>query len=80
VNPELDTPYTMSYSLSVQRELPHGIFAEAAYVGNLGRHLIRQPDINQPTFEQLRANLPPGPNVNVNALRPFKGYTAIRMR
>ena len=80
VNPELDTPYTMSYSLSLQRELPYGIFAEAAYVANLGRHLIRQPDINQPTFEQIRANLPPGPNVNVNALRPFKGYTAIRMR
>ncbi|MGH8526216.1 MAG: carboxypeptidase regulatory-like domain-containing protein, partial [Gammaproteobacteria bacterium] len=81
VNPELDTPYTMSYSLSVQRELPHGIFAEAAYVANLGRHLIRQPDINQPTFAALRANLPPGgPNVNINALRPFKGYTAIRMR
>ncbi len=80
VNPELDTPYTMSYSLSLQRELPYGIFGEAAYVANLGRHLIRQPDINQPTFEQLRANIPPGPNVNVNALRPFKGYTAIRMR
>jgi hypothetical protein len=81
IDPHLDTPYTMSYSLSVQRELPFGIFAEAAYVANLGRHLIRQPDINQPTFEALRANLPPGgPNVNVNALRPFKGYTAIRMR
>lgn len=81
INPKLDTPYTMSYSLSVQRELPFGIFAEAAYVANLGRHLIRQPDINQPTFEALRANLPPsGPNVNINALRPFKGYTAIRMR
>ena len=80
VNPELDTPYTMSYSLSLQRELPYGIFAEAAYVANLGRHLIRQPDINLPTFEQLRANAAPGPNLNVNALRPFKGYTAIRMR
>ncbi len=80
VNPDLDTPYTMSYSLSVQRELPRGIIAEASYVGNLGRHLIRQPDINQPTFEQIRANIPPGPNVNANALRPFKGYTAIRMR
>jgi hypothetical protein len=80
VNPDLDTPYTMSYSLSLQRELPHGIFAEAAYVANLGRHLIRQPDINQPTFDQIRANAPPGPNVNINALRPFKGYTAIRMR
>ena len=71
VNPELDTPYTMSYSLSVQRELPYGIFAEAAYVGNLGRHLIRQPDINQPGF---------GVFANPNAVRPFKGYTAIRMR
>lgn len=80
INPELDTPYTMSYSLSLQRELPYGIFAEAAYVANLGRHLIRQPDINQPTFDQIRANIPPGPNVNINALRPFKGYTAIRMR
>src|SRR5688572_3743961 len=80
VNPDLDTPYTMSYSLSIQRELPRGIFAEASYVGNLGRHLIRQPDINQPTFDQIRNNAPPGPNVNVNALRPFKGYTAIRMR
>lgn len=80
VDPNLDTPYTISYSLTVQRELPYGVFAEAAYVGNLGRHLIRQPDINQPTFEQLRANLPPGPNVNINALRPYKGYTAIRMR
>src|SRR5829696_3556538 len=80
VNPDLDTPYTMSYSLSLQRELPYGIFAEAAYVANLGRHLIRQPDINQPTFDQIRANIPPGPNVNVNALRPYKGFTAIRMR
>jgi hypothetical protein len=80
VNPDLDTPYTMSYSLSIQRELPRGILAEASYVGNLGRHLIRQPDINQPTFDQIRNNAPPGPNVNVNALRPFKGYTAIRMR
>ena len=79
VNPDLDTPYTMSFSLSVQRELPRGIFAEASYVGNLGRHLIRQPDINQPTFEQIRANAA-GANANLNAIRPFKGYTAIRMR
>ena len=80
VNPDLESPYTMSSSLSIQREMPFGIFAEAAWVANLGRHLIRQPDINQPTFDQIRANVPPGPNVNVNALRPYKGYTAIRMR
>ena len=82
VNPDLDNPYTMSYSLSVQRELPYGIFAEAAYVGNLGRHLIRQPDINQASFEVLRANiaLPTAQRSDVNALRPYKGFSAIRMR
>jgi hypothetical protein len=82
VDPNLDTPYTMSYSVSVQRELPYGFFAEAAYVGNLGRHLIRQPDINQATFAALSANaaLPTAQRLDTNALRPFKGYSAIRMR
>jgi hypothetical protein len=82
IDPKLDTPYTESYSLSVQRELPWGFFAEAAYVGNLGRHLIRQPDINQATFAALAANaaLPSAQRVDTNALRPYKGYSAIRMR
>jgi hypothetical protein len=82
VDPNLDTPYTESFSLSVQRELPWGFFAEAAYVGNLGRHLIRQPDINQASFAALAANaaLPTAQRVDTNALRPYKGYSAIRMR
>ena len=82
IDPNLDTPYTESYSLSVQRELPFGFFGEAAYVGNLGRHLIRQPDINQATFAALAANaaLPTAQRVDTNALRPYKGYSAIRMR
>ncbi|MBX5478108.1 MAG: carboxypeptidase regulatory-like domain-containing protein [Pyrinomonas methylaliphatogenes] len=82
VDPNLATPYTMNYSLSVQRELPYGFFAEAAYVGNLGRHLIRQPDINQPSFETLASNaaLPSNQRASINALRPYKGYSAIRMR
>jgi hypothetical protein len=82
IDPHLDTPYTMSYSLGVQRELPWGWFAEASYVGNLGRHLIRQPDINQATFEALAANaaLPSAQRVDTNSLRPYKGYSAIRMR
>ncbi|MEJ7710519.1 MAG: hypothetical protein WKF84_11785 [Pyrinomonadaceae bacterium] len=46
----------MSYSLSVQRELPRGFFAEVAYVGNYGRRLLRQPDINQASFDVLSAN------------------------
>ncbi|MBA3439886.1 MAG: TonB-dependent receptor, partial [Pyrinomonadaceae bacterium] len=82
IDPELDVPYTMNYSLSVQRELPRGFFAEVAYVGNLGRHLIRQPDINRVPFEVLSANnaLPAAQRASENALRPFKGYSAIRQR
>lgn len=82
IDPNLVVPYTMSYSLSVQRELPKGLFVEAAYVGNLGRHLLRQPDINQPSFDALRANaaLPSAQRASTNALRPYKGYSAIRFR
>jgi hypothetical protein len=82
IDPNLVLPYVMSYSLSVQRELPWGIFGEIAYVGNQARHLLRQPDINQPTFDALRANadLPAAQRASTNALRPFKGYSAIRMR
>ena len=46
IDPNLDISYAMNYSLGVQRELPHGFFVEATYVGNQGRHLIRQPDLN----------------------------------
>lgn len=80
IDPNLKFPYVMSYSLTVQRELPYGIFAEVGYVGNLGRHLIRQPDINVPSFAALlaRAQLPSPPNLNT--IRPYKGYSQIRMR
>jgi len=79
-DPRLVPSYTMNYSLSVQQELPQGVFVEAAYVGSLGRHLLRRPDINQPSFEDLRANaaLPAAQRAATNFLRPFKGYSAIQ--
>ncbi|HWC75941.1 MAG TPA: TonB-dependent receptor [Blastocatellia bacterium] len=82
IDPGLKVPYTMNWSLSVQRELPAGIFGEATYISNLGRKLLRQPDINQPTFEALLANslLPANQRLSTNALRPYKGYSAIQMR
>ncbi|HET6974032.1 MAG TPA: Plug domain-containing protein [Pyrinomonadaceae bacterium] len=82
IDPNLDVAYSMNFSLGVQRELPRGFFIEANYVGNLGRHLIRQPDLNQVSFKALTANLPAngGPNVNTDALRPFKGFTQILYR
>ena len=75
IDPNLDIAYSMNFSLGVQRELPKGFFVEATWVGNLGRHLIRQPDLNQPSFAALTANLPVngGPNANTNSLRPIQG-------
>jgi Carboxypeptidase regulatory-like domain len=82
IDPNLDIAYSMNFSLGVQRELPRGFFVEANYVGNLGRHLIRQPDLNQVSFKALTANLPAngGPNANIDSLRPFKGFTQILYR
>jgi len=82
IDPNLDISYSENFSLGVQRELPRGYFVEATYVGNLGRDLIRQPDLNAPSFAALTANLPAngGPNANINALRPYKGYNRILYR
>jgi hypothetical protein len=80
IDPNLKIAYSMNYSAGVQRELPHGFFLEATYVGNQGRHLIRQPDLNAIPFDALVANQPPGPNANLNTLRKYKGYTSINFR
>jgi hypothetical protein len=82
IDPELGLPHNLSWSLSVQRELPWGVFTEVAYVGAAGRDLLRQPDINAVPFDALRANraLPAAQRVNENTLRPYLGYSSIRMR
>jgi hypothetical protein len=79
-DPKLVPSYTMNFSLSVQQELRAGVFFEAAYVGSLGRHLLRRPDVNQASFDDLRANAarPAAQRAATNFLRPFKGYSAIQ--
>src|SRR5438132_9681859 len=80
IDPNLTISYSMNYSIGVQRQLPRGFFVEATYVGNQGRHLIRQPDLNAIPFDALVANVAPGPNANLNTLRRYKGYTSIAYR
>jgi hypothetical protein len=81
IDPALEVPRSWNWSLSVQRELPWGLFGEIGYVGSKGQHLLRQPDINQPSFDALAANaaLPAAQRANTNFLRPYKGYSSIRM-
>jgi hypothetical protein len=80
LDPDLSIPRRWNWSVSYQRELGWwGLFGEVAYVGGVGQQLLRQPDINQPSFEDLEANAA-GPKYNTNYLRPYKGYSNIRMR
>ncbi len=82
IDPDLKIPRQLQYSIGVQRELPGGHFAEITYVGNKGRDLLWQPDINIPSFEEELANqlLPSAQRANTNYLRPYKGYSSITQR
>ncbi len=79
INPNLTPARTTNYSLGVQREMPWGVLLEASYVGNEQRHILRQPDINLPTFAQLQTNAALATPLPLNRLRPYQGYTSIRM-
>lgn len=79
LTPNLRNSYAQQFSFSIQQQLPWNIFFETSYVGNLGRALLRQPDINYPNFAQLNQNytLPVSQQSVVNTLRPYKGYSTI---
>jgi hypothetical protein len=60
---------------TIQRQLPLKSVLEVAYIGRRGLHLPQVFDVNQPPVDALLAN----PGVNVNALRPYKGFASIQM-
>src|SRR5262249_48637659 len=49
IDPHLKVPVVYNYQLSVERELTRGGFLRLSYAGNVGHHLLRQPDINFPS-------------------------------
>ena len=75
MDPHLKTPYSEQISFGIQRELPQKMFAEVDYVGTFGRHLLIEPDINQPTWPTLAAA---SSSANENTLRPYAGYSVIQ--
>jgi hypothetical protein len=74
INPNLKNTYTQQYSFSIQRELSHGILGEISYVGNLARHLLRQPNINFPDLTRFAVA---GSGASANAFVPYLGYSSI---
>ena len=73
IDPNLKNPYVLQYSLGVQQELSRGILMETTYVGNVGHHLLRQPNINTPPVALVGANL----STNSNFYNPYKGFSAV---
>jgi hypothetical protein len=68
-------PTAYLWSAGVQREVPLGFVVDVTYVGRRGLYLQRERNINQLPAGTLQAN----PGVNIAALRPYKGYGAIRL-
>jgi predicted heme/steroid binding protein len=67
-------PEAWAWNFTVERELFWKSILSVGYVGRRGLHLQRESDINQPTLATAAAN----PGVNLNAIRPFKGFGSIR--
>jgi hypothetical protein len=78
IDPNLKVPSIYTYNFGLQRELPFGMFLDVTYAGTLGRHLLRSPNINEPTFAQLEANQQlTGTKPVTNSFVPYLGYSTI---
>jgi hypothetical protein len=69
----LKDPRVLNWSFGIQQKLSGNMIAEVAYVGSSASQLTYDQDINQLPPGTIQAN----PGVNVNALRPYKGYADI---
>jgi predicted heme/steroid binding protein len=67
-------PEAWAWNATVERQLFWKSILSIGYVARRGLHLQRESDINQPTTAVVAAN----PGVNINALRPYKGFSSIR--
>jgi hypothetical protein len=81
LDPNLKVPVVYTFNFGIQHELPHGMLLDVAYAGNLGRHLLRQPNINNPSFAALEANqaIPSASRPVTNSIVPYKGFSNINM-
>jgi hypothetical protein len=74
LNKDLKSPTRWNWNFGFQRELPFNSSLSLAYVGARGLHNWRVFDINQPVVGSTQAN----PGLNVNYLRPYRGFAAIQ--
>jgi hypothetical protein len=70
-NPTMLNPSYTDYNLTADQQLTPDMLFEIAYVGTLGRHLLGEREINQPTLAARAAN----PTAYVTAVVPYPGYS-----
>jgi hypothetical protein len=75
--PTFKVPSYFDYNLTVERQLLPTTVLSVAYVGNQARHLVGEWDENQP---KVGSRLAADPNTDVNALRPYAGYSYVENR
>ncbi len=76
INPSAVFPTTYNWNLGLQKKVMFETLLDVNYVSTQGRHLLRRPDINQVTPAVQSAA---GSSVNINSLRPYQGFTNIRL-
>ena len=69
-------PEAWAWNFTVERELFWKSMLSVGYVARRGLHLQREADINQPTTAVVTN--PANKGVNLNALRPYRGFGTIR--
>ena len=75
IDPVFKHPTAYMWSAGVQREIPLNFILDVTYVGRRGLYLQREREINQALAGTIQAN----PGVKAEALRPYKGYSQIRL-
>jgi hypothetical protein len=74
-DPILKNPEAWNWNVAFEREIAGSTTLEVAYVGRRGLHNPRERNINQLLPGTVQSN----PGVNVDSLRPYKGYGPIKL-
>lgn len=72
-DPVFKIPRSHQWNVTYETELPGNFIMTGGYIGRVGTHLERTRNINQLQPGAIQAN----PGVNVNALRPYRGFAQI---
>jgi hypothetical protein len=74
-DPVFRIPSTWTWNVALQQEIGFDTTVEVSYVGRQGQNLERTRELNALQPGTMQAN----PGVNVNALRPYRGFAFINL-